>query len=391
MAFTSTTGGGNDDGVYFYGTPGAFSTTTNNDKDTQGITVVPKATTTSRSGAIARAAGSTSSIAATANATSTAPAKVAWGSMTESLRASAPPILKGATSIAVQRSADRVGNPICSFYSSGSCAKGDSCRFRHVRAEPWAVEFFQAQLKIARDNGKAGVRDIQAGVSAFLGHNDDGDNGDTGVSGISGGVICDEAFIKASVEWSTNASIAEDAMILAAVTAGICQDKDSAEIALFTAERNASDDTECGICLETVVSAERPGRRFGLLTGCAHGFCLECIRAWRGRTDLPADTVRSCPLCRAISFYVIPCERFVADAARKARVHAAFLAQNARVSCRNWDLGRGSCPFGSSCHFAHLLPDGTEAIESGRHAFRISAEGVITGVIGKGPKLSDFL
>ena len=180
-------------------------------------------------------------------------------------------------------------------------------------------------------------------------------------------------------------------MVAEAVRAGIATDADAAEIALIVAERAASGETECGICLEPVVDADRPGRLFGLLTGCAHGFCLECIRAWRGRTDLPAATVRSCPLCRTVSYYVIPCERFVVDASRKARVHSAFLAGNARILCRNWDLGRGTCAFGTSCHFSHMLPDGKEVLKSGRHAFRMSADGTITGVTGKGPKISDFL
>lgn len=166
-------------------------------------------------------------------------------------------------------------------------------------------------------------------------------------------------------------------------------DLGSAEVALATAERGVSRDVECGICLETVV--DRPGRRFGLLTSCAHAFCLECIREWRARIDLPPATVRSCPLCRTVSFYVIPSDRFVADAARKAAANAAHLAALRGTPCRNWDLGRGTCAFGNSCHFEHRMPDGSLAGDSGRHAFRMDADGTITGVTGRGAKLSDFL
>lgn len=47
---------------------------------------------------------------------------------------------------------------------------------------------------------------------------------------------------------------------------------------------------ECGICLERVLDKEVPGqRRFGLLSGCSHAFCLTCIRGWRGHLDGGAD------------------------------------------------------------------------------------------------------
>lgn len=49
--------------------------------------------------------------------------------------------------------------------------------------------------------------------------------------------------------------------------------------------------------LESVLSKTVPGdRRFGLLTGCDHPFCLRCIRSWRQKMDTGADidTVRRC-------------------------------------------------------------------------------------------------
>ncbi len=44
------------------------------------------------------------------------------------------------------------------------------------------------------------------------------------------------------------------------------------------------------MCLEPVLSKAAPGdRRFGLLPGCDHPFCLGCIRSWRQKTDSAAD------------------------------------------------------------------------------------------------------
>ena len=61
------------------------------------------------------------------------------------------------------------------------------------------------------------------------------------------------------------------------------------------AARARSAAVECGICLEPVLSKAAPGdRKFGLLPACSHPFCLRCIRDWRQKTDAGADldTVR---------------------------------------------------------------------------------------------------
>jgi E3 ubiquitin-protein ligase makorin len=67
----------------------------------------------------------------------------------------------------------------------------------------------------------------------------------------------------------------------------------------------ASAEVECNICLDRVLSKANPSeRRFGLLEGCLHAFCLSCIRNWR--TAAGQAETRSCPLCRARSYYVVP-------------------------------------------------------------------------------------
>ena len=60
---------------------------------------------------------------------------------------------------------------------------------------------------------------------------------------------------------------------------------------------------QCGICLEPVVT-ERG--RFGLLEGCDHCFCLECLREWRNTHAIRPEVARSCPECRAPSHFVTP-------------------------------------------------------------------------------------
>jgi E3 ubiquitin-protein ligase makorin len=51
-------------------------------------------------------------------------------------------------------------------------------------------------------------------------------------------------------------------------------------------------------------------KRFGLLPECDHAFCITCIRKWRSSYVTSAmdvdSTVKACPICRKVSYYVIP-------------------------------------------------------------------------------------
>ena len=135
------------------------------------------------------------------------------------------------------------------------------------------------------------------------------------------------------------------------------------------------------------VSPDAPERRFGLLTACAHAFCIDCIRGWRARIDLPRETVRSCPVCRRTSFCVVPCARLLTDTARKAAAAASYERATSVIPCRYFEGGRGDCPFGSSCRYAHTLPDGSEKVYT-RPALRLDGDGGVT--VARATKLNEF-
>jgi hypothetical protein len=135
-------------------------------------------------------------------------------------------------------------------------------------------------------------------------------------------------------------------------------------------------DQECGICMEMVAAR---GERFGLLLGCVHAFCLSCIREWRAaaqqqrahaddasRLQASTEAVRSCPVCRVFSPYVIPSVHFVADSERKLQLQDEFLLNTKRTRCRYWNGKPGSCQFGSSCFYQHINPDGTPGVDATR-------------------------
>jgi hypothetical protein len=125
--------------------------------------------------------------------------------------------------------------------------------------------------------------------------------------------------------------------------------------ALSPSEAALSEAATCAVCLERVLGV---GRLFGLLTQCEHCVCLPCIREWRTSEVVDASAARGCPVCRVLSPFVIPSKVFVQSAARKQQIRQHYLASLASRPCKHFDLGRGSCPFGSSCFYLHATPDG---------------------------------
>lgn len=148
-------------------------------------------------------------------------------------------------------------------------------------------------------------------------------------------------------------------------------------------ERELSAVAECGICYEPV------REQFGLLNNCTHAFCLSCMRDWRskGREHTHKEIVRLCPVCRTESFVVIPSARLVVDPIRKAKLVDMYKSTLSTIKCRYFEYGQTSCPFGSSCFYAHLMPDGSVAEQPKlRHAVGEGGTRIVTA-----PRLLDFL
>ncbi|OLQ08681.1 putative E3 ubiquitin-protein ligase makorin-2 [Symbiodinium microadriaticum] len=96
---------------------------------------------------------------------------------------------------------------------------------------------------------------------------------------------------------------------------------------------------------------------------CDHAFCLSCIRGWRReREQQDKQNLRLCPVCRNESFYVIPTDHIILDPEEKREVIDSYKQEMGRIPCKLFDYGRGHCPFGTSCFYAHLNPDGTRYI-----------------------------
>ncbi|KDN39518.1 hypothetical protein K437DRAFT_259009 [Tilletiaria anomala UBC 951] len=122
----------------------------------------------------------------------------------------------------------------------------------------------------------------------------------------------------------------------------------------------AEDGPICGICLEVPSS-------FGLLEKCSHPFCLGCLRSWRRgkeRGEGPeANAIhKTCPICRARSFFIVPSNVFVPAGAEKDRIVARYREHLVRTPCRNFERTKYSqnhpyCAFGDECFYGHRIGD----------------------------------
>ncbi|THH33359.1 hypothetical protein EUX98_g852 [Antrodiella citrinella] len=117
----------------------------------------------------------------------------------------------------------------------------------------------------------------------------------------------------------------------------------------------------CCICMEKPVT-------YGLLAGCSHIYCIQCIRNWRDRSNksyemISSGNTKKCPLCRALSPFVTPSSHFYPDGdPGKEATITQYKSSMSRVACRYFEKSPKSdrfCPFGKDCFYQHLNADGS--------------------------------
>jgi len=117
----------------------------------------------------------------------------------------------------------------------------------------------------------------------------------------------------------------------------------------------------CGICMEEVISLEPASeRRFAIFEKCKHVFCLKCIRNWRSNNAYEKDLVRSCPICRTLSHFIVPSYQYwIESDDEKAELIESYKQNLSNKDCRHFNFGNGECPFSVSCFYRHQYKDGT--------------------------------
>ncbi len=118
-------------------------------------------------------------------------------------------------------------------------------------------------------------------------------------------------------------------------------------------------DDECCICLEKVIANHK---KFGVLDGCDHTFCLDCIRGWRATYDKRAGKhhFRTCPICRRNSYIVIPSSKLIKNGPEKEEMMEEYKEVVQAIPCKHFNGGKGLCPFRNSCFYSHVMPNGTK-------------------------------
>ncbi|KAL8542341.1 hypothetical protein ACS0TY_003276 [Phlomoides rotata] len=311
-------------------------------------------------------------------------------------------------------------NNICTYYQKGVCAYGSRCRYDHVKVSRSQPPALSSSVDISSANElSSGTATFGANVVAAVGaefsassrpvwgensgHHDmlqgDDDFADIRCNDPADRPICSFA---AAGECPHGVSCPHIHGDLCPTCRKNClhpfrpQEREEHRKTCETRQKHLealthSQEIECSVCLERVLSKSAAGeRKFGILSECDHPFCISCIRNWRGsiRSGMDANSaLRSCPICRKLSYFVIPSVIWYSSNEDKQEIVDSYKAKLRSIDCKHFDFGNGTCPFGTSCFYKHAYRDGRLEEVVLRH---LGAEDGNT-VIAKDIRLSDFL
>lgn len=102
-----------------------------------------------------------------------------------------------------------------------------------------------------------------------------------------------------------------------------------------------------------------------LLCWCASGHASQACNDAHLIRRLPLlQALRTCPVCRMPCWFVTPSSVWPATREDKDRIVAGYKAKLGQIDCRHWNFGANTCPFGTSCFYRHVYPDGRPQVSS---------------------------
>lgn len=301
---------------------------------------------------------------------------------------------------------------ICTFYQKGVCAYGSRCRYEHVK-----VSVAQATAPSSQDvSGTVVCRasitsdsvtkdsassrplfsSMRSSLKGNLGHHDipDDDYGAECISKVDrvNQPICSFASVGDCPHGEKCPFVHDE---VRPICGKQClhhlwpQEREQHMQTCDKRQKQAlqkSHEIECSVCLELVLSKPTLGeRKFGILPECDHPFCISCIRNWRNSSPESGldvnSALRACPICRKISYFVVPSVIWYFSKEEKQEIidhYKAKLRYNCvlfpfpspclslpaltgyfhsfrSIDCKYFDFGNGSCPFGTSCFYKACL------------------------------------
>ncbi|XAR54351.1 hypothetical protein NMG60_11029434 [Bertholletia excelsa] len=244
---------------------------------------------------------------------------------------------------------------ICTFYQKGACYHGIHCRYKHVNVSQSSASSDQQFLPETANGAEARHADsVLSGKNAVVGASSDipesskplfargkMSRGETSRRPVGGSKSLTGIYAKREEHIKA------------------CEKKQKHIKAL-----KLSQEIECSICLENVLSKLKPAeRKFGILSECDHSFCISCIKNWRNSPLEPGmdvnSTLRACPVCRKVSYYIIPSDIWYSTKEEKQEIMDNYKAKLRSIDCKHFAFGNGICPFGTSCFYRHHVKEGS--------------------------------
>ncbi|KAK7243589.1 hypothetical protein RIF29_38394 [Crotalaria pallida] len=288
---------------------------------------------------------------------------------------------------------------ICSYFQKGSCAYGSRCRYKHVKASQAtssASSSANGHQPLASDSV---VSHTSKGTSSWIPkstklsssdkrarnsqrkHQNSVGNGDVCESSTRGSIPSEHFFCQFA---AAACPLGDKCSRMHGNQCLYCKkhclhptDRKEKENHLMTCEKKEkylqalkdSQEIECNVCLERVLSKPKPTEcKFGVLPECNHAFCLSCIRHWRNSAPTSgfdmsnnANAVRTCPVCRKLSYFVIPSSIWYSTNEEKQEIIDNYKANCRMIDCKHFNSGNGNCPFGNSCFYKHTVKPGSYA------------------------------
>lgn len=140
------------------------------------------------------------------------------------------------------------------------------------------------------------------------------------------------------------------------VVMGTPEQQEVASVLVFKVveEVHQRHNAECCVCLEAPRkrdSANNARPVYGLLEHCDHIVCLPCIMAWRQNSEASRQARLGCPVCRTLSYIIVPWPESVIGDEKVAVV--AQHKERCKVTRCKWSSNGQRCPAGKHCMYDH--------------------------------------
>lgn len=223
------------------------------------------------------------------------------------------------------------GKTLCRNWTGklGSCAWGIDCRYAHDatggQLNPLAEEFVPGQRSY---------------------------------TSVPVPLECLDEFQQAleSIKRESGAEIYYDSISQSGIIEGTPEQlMDASTKVMATIEKSLQQcSAECCVCFEAPRKRPGPNRnrdRYGLMEGCDHVVCMQCIMNWRKNAKTAREARLGCPVCRKLSHIVVPWHEALRGEERLNVLHQ-FKERCKTTPCK-WSSGGQRCPAGKHCLYDH--------------------------------------